>query len=54
MRTFGHECVFSRAGQRAIDLADQLHVVQQGVKCVEVREANHVGGAATCSLEEER
>lgn len=52
--TFGHKSVLSRAGQRAVDLADQLHVVQKGVEGVEVREANQVRGAATCSLAEDK
>lgn len=34
--TFGDESVLSRAGQCAVDLADQLHVVQEGVESVEV------------------
>lgn len=50
MRTFGHERVLPRAGQCAVDLAQQLHVVQEGVEGVEVRETDHVRGAATCSL----
>lgn len=52
--TFGHERVLPRACQCAVDLTDQLHVVQEGVEGVEVREADHVRGAATCSLVEER
>lgn len=35
-QTFGHQRVLSRAGQCAVDLADQLHVVQEGVESVEV------------------
>lgn len=35
-QTFGDKSVLSRAGQCAVDLADQLHVVQEGVESVEV------------------
>lgn len=48
--TFGDQSVSVRAGDGAVNLADQLHVVEQGVEGVEVREAHHVGGAASCSL----
>lgn len=48
--TFGDQRVSVRAGDGAVNLADQLHVVEQGVEGVEVREAHHVGGAASCSL----
>lgn len=54
MHTFGHERVLPRAGQCAVDLTQQLHVVQEGVEGVEVRETDHVRGAATCSLAEQR
>lgn len=40
-----------RAGEGAVNLADQLHVVEEGVEGIEVWEAHHVGGAASCSLE---
>lgn len=52
--TFSHERVLPRASQCAVDLAYQLHVVQEGVEGIEVREADHVRGAAACSLAEER
>ena len=48
--TFGNQCVLACSSQRAIDLADQLHVVKQGVEGVEVGEADHV---TPCSLGEE-
>lgn len=51
--TFGDECVSIRAGQGAVHLADQLHVVEEGIEGIEVREAHQVGGAAPSSLEEE-
>lgn len=51
LRTFGDERVPVGAGEHAVDLADQLHVVEQGVEGVEVREAHHVGGAASGGLE---
>lgn len=40
-----------RAGEGAVNLADQLHVVEESVEGIEVGEAHHVGGAASCSLE---
>lgn len=40
------------AGNGAVDLADQLHVVEEGVEGVEVGEAHHVGDAASCSLQD--
>lgn len=40
--TLGNFNVFPRAGQSAVDLANQLHIVEQGVKRVEVGEANLV------------
>lgn len=49
--TFGDERVPVGAGKRAVNLADQLHVVEKGVEGVEVREAHHVGGAASGGLE---
>lgn len=52
--TFGDESVLSRASQCAVDLTDQLHVVQEGVESVEVREADQVRSAATCSLAEDK
>lgn len=48
--TFGDQHVSVRARHRAVNLADQLHVVEQGVEGVEVREAHHVGGAASGGL----
>lgn len=53
-QTFGDQCVLSCACQCAVDLADQLHVVQEGVESVEVREADQVRSAATCSLAEDK
>lgn len=41
------------AGEGAVYLADQFHVVEEGVEGVEVGEAHHVGGAASCSLEKD-
>lgn len=49
--TFGDERVPVGAGQGAVDLADQLHVVEEGVEGVEVGEAHHVGGAASRRLQ---
>lgn len=49
--TFGDERVPGGAGQGAVDLADQLHVVEEGVEGVEVGEAHHVGGAASRRLQ---
>lgn len=34
--TFGNECVPVRAGEGAVNLADQLHVVEEGVEGIEV------------------
>lgn len=48
--TFGDQRVSVRARHRAVNLADQLHVVEQGVEGVEVGEAHHVGGAASGGL----
>lgn len=39
-----------RAGQGAVDLSDQLHVVEESVEGIKVGEAHHVGGATSCSL----
>lgn len=52
--TFGDQRVSVRAGHRAVNLADQLHVVEQGVEGVEVGEAHHVGGAAPGGLRGQR
>lgn len=54
MHTFGHQRVLPRAGHGAVDLSDQLHVVQKGVEGVKVGEADHVGGAASCSLAKDK
>lgn len=48
--TFGDQCVPVGAGQSAIDLTDQLHVVEEGIEGVEVGEAHHVRRAASCCL----
>lgn len=39
------------ASEGAVNLADQLHVVEESVEGVKVREAHHVGDAASCSLQ---
>lgn len=52
MHTFSHQCVLPCAGHCAVDLSDQLHVVQKGIEGVKIGEADHVRGAATCSLVE--
>jgi len=41
------------ASEGAVNLADQLHVVEEGVEGIEVGEAHHVGGVASCSLEKD-
>lgn len=51
--TFGNKRVSRCADQGAVDLADQLHVVEEGVEGIEVGEAHHVGGTASCSLEKD-
>lgn len=48
--TFGDEGVSVRARHRAVDLANQLHVVEESIEGIEVGEADHVGGAPSCSL----
>lgn len=50
-RTFGNKRVSVRACEGAVNLAHQLHVVEECVEGIEVREADHVGGASPCSLE---
>lgn len=40
-----------RAGEGAVNLADQLHVVEEGIEGIEVGEAHHVGRAASRGLE---
>lgn len=49
--TFGNKRVSVCAGQGAVNLADQLHVVEEGVEGVKVGKAHHVGGAASCGLD---
>lgn len=49
--TFGDQGVFVSASEGAVDLADQLHVVEESVEGIEVGEAHHVGDAASCSLQ---
>lgn len=51
--TFGNQRVSVRAGEGAVNLADHLHVVEEGVEGVEVGEAHHVGGAASGRLQTE-
>lgn len=51
--TFGNERVSVCAGEGAVNLTDQLHVVEEGVEGIEVGEAHQVGGAASCSLEKQ-
>lgn len=48
--TFGDFQVSAMASQRAVDLSDQLHVVEQRVEAVEVREADLVRRTAPCDL----
>lgn len=52
--TFGHQCVLPCASQSAVDLTDQLHVIKKGVKSIKIGETDHVGGAASCSLGEQK
>lgn len=51
MFTFGNKCVSVCAGDGAVNLAHQLHIVEEGVEGIEVGEAHHVGGAPSCSLD---
>lgn len=51
--TFGNKRRFVCASKGAVNLADQLHVVEEGVEGIEVGEAHHVGGGASCSLEKD-
>lgn len=51
--TFCNKSVFVCASKGAVNLADQLHVAEEGVEGVEVGEAHHVGGAASCSLQKD-
>lgn len=48
--TFGDFHISAVASQGAVDLSDQLHVVEKRVEAVEVREADLVGCAATRNL----
>lgn len=52
--TFGDESVFVRARHRAVNLADQLHVVEESIEGIEVGEAHHVGGAPSRSLQQDQ
>lgn len=54
MCTFGHERVLPRASQCAVNLANKLHVVQERIEGIEVREADHVRGTSSGSLAERR
>lgn len=40
--TFGNKRVSVCASKGAVNLADQLHVVEEGVEGIEVGEAHHV------------
>lgn len=40
--TFGNKCVSVRASKGAVNLANQLHVVEECVEGIEVGEAHHV------------
>lgn len=51
--TFSDKCVPVSPSQGAVDLADNLHVVEESVEGIEVGEAHHVGGAPSCSLQED-
>lgn len=51
MFTFGNKCVSVCAGDGAVNLAHQLHIVEEGVEGIEVGEAHHVGGTPSCSLD---
>lgn len=48
--TFGNKCVSVGASEGAVNLAYKLHIVEERVEGIEVGEAHHVGGAASCSL----
>lgn len=48
--TFGDFHVSAVASQGAVDLSDQLHVVEKRIKAIEVREADLVRSAATSNL----
>lgn len=52
MCTFGDFYVSAVASQGAVDLSDQLHVVEQRVEAIEVGEADLMGCAATRGLGE--
>lgn len=51
LHTFSEERVFAAAGECAVDFANEFHVVEEWVEGVEVGEADHVRGPATCYLE---
>lgn len=51
--TFGNFNISAVARQGAVDLSDQLHVVEQWVEAVEVWEADLMRCAAPRNLEEE-
>lgn len=48
--TFGDFHVPAVASQGAVDLSDQLHVVEKRIEAIEVREADLVRSAATSNL----
>lgn len=48
--TFGDFHVSAVASQGAVDLSDQLHVVEKRIEAIEVREADLVRSAATSNL----
>ena len=48
--TFGDFHIPAVASQGAVDLSDQLHVVEKRIEAIEVREADLVRSAATSNL----
>lgn len=48
--TFGDFHVSAVASHCAVDLSDQLHVVEKRIEAIEVREADLVRSAATSNL----
>lgn len=50
VHTFSDERILARPSESAVDFTDQFHVVQERVESIEVGEAHHVRGAATCCL----
>lgn len=48
--TFCDLHIFLVSGQGTVDLPNKLHVVQQGIKCIEVGEADLVSYGTSSSL----